>query len=502
MDLHVGILRKVAVRGRCRTPLLRLAAGLAAVVLLAGCLTPVRAPSGEEQPKVDMTSTLKVRNLEEFPVGAAAEFTVELTNLQGKAIPNKVLRILVDGEQVRRMRTDEEGMAKVYLGRDLPVGDHRIRIESVATTAYRSDAIETVVTVRPARLRITTIPPLAGVVFSLDGRQFTTDAQGTVVLDADRPGIYPLAMLPVKSEPGNPMRVSFARWHDNSYTPVREVELVGDRELFVGLSLSYPVRIQFTDRDGKPVDNDRVTSVTLKSSHGTRYTISGDGEPHWRTANRIARLRNGLEATPVQFGIESVIVDGANVVNQNQQRFIVEGEETWTIQLLLYSAHIRAYDALFGFPVGTGIHVEYPDGSVRFTPFGEGRAVELKNLARGLYKVQVGGVSGMAPQTPVSVSRDQQVELKVLSTLDIVAALSAGAALALGLLLYGRPQIVTAPVRMVRHRLRPGLPPGHNRPQRAPTGTPMTASLEQIWWLSTGPFAPPSRAHQNPRIFD
>jgi hypothetical protein len=56
-----------------------------------------------------------------------------------------------------------------------------------------------------------------------------------------------------------------------------------------------------------------------------------------------------------------------------------------------------------------------------------------------LYRLQVVGAAGMAPLTPVSISRDQDVELKVLSTLDLSLAVGFGVLLALGLLVVGRP---------------------------------------------------------------
>jgi hypothetical protein len=202
-------------------------------------------------------------------------------------------------------------------------------------------------------------------------------------------------------------------------------------------------------------------SVTIKSSHGTRYVIDAN-EEQWRTANRIARLRNGLEPTEVQYAVESVYIDGANVVNQNQQRFVVNGKATWTVQLLLYAARVSAVDALFGFPIGTGVNLRYPDGSLRYIPFDENNELVVDDLARGLYRLQAVGAAGMAPETPVSISRDQNVELKVLSSLDIALAVSAGVVGALGLLLIGRPGPLLWLIRLPRRML-----PGRRRPAPA-----------------------------------
>ena len=437
-------------------------------LLLGGCLAPIRREAATLPPRVpswapvgaitgapsgvpadvapsadtklaDQPSVLTVTGVGEFSVGAPISITAELKNVDDRPQPNKVLVISIDGNQVRRVRTDDNGRASLYLGRDLPVGEHSVRVESIATRAYQSAAVEEKVTVRPAQLRLATVPPLPDVGFLFDGRTYYTDAEGVAVAEAAQPGTYSLEMLPAAQITGtNPMQVSFARWHDNVFVPRRTVELQGDDELLVGLTRSYPIDLAFIDRQGQPVDTSRIMSVTIKSSHGTRY-VFGPDDVEWRTANRIARLRNGLEATVVQYGIESVYVDGANVVNQNQQRFTVDGKATWTVQLLLYSARVRAKDALFGFPIGTGVDLHYPDGSQRFVPFDDHDELVIDNLARGLYRLQVVGASGMAPLTPVSISRDQDVELKVLSALDLGLAASFGVVLALGLLIVGRP---------------------------------------------------------------
>lgn len=454
--------------GGCLAPIRREAATLPPRVSSAASLeasggslsmAPADAALSSDPEPIDQTSVLSVTGVGEFSVGAPISITAELKNVHDRPQPNKVLVISIDGNQVRRVRTDENGRASLYLGRDLAVGKHSVRVESIATRAYRSAAVEEKVTVRPAQLRLATVPPLPDIGFLFDGRTYYTDAEGVAVAEADQPGTYALEMLPTAQITGtNPMQVSFARWHDNVFVPRRTVELQGDDELLVGLTRSYPIDMAFIDRQGQPVDTSRIMSVTVKSSHGTRY-VFGPDDVEWRTANRIARLRNGLEATVVQYGIESVYVDGANVVNQNQQRFVVDGKATWTVQLLLYSARVRAKDALFGFPIGTGVNLHYPNGSQRFIPFDDNDELVIDNLARGLYRLQVVGASGMAPLTPVSISRDQDVELKVLSALDLGLAVSFGVVLALGLLIVGRPGLflwaLRLPGRLVsRRRLR------------------------------------------------
>ncbi len=73
----------------------------------------------------------------------------------------------------------------------------------------------------------------------------------------------------------------------------------------------------------------------------------------------------------------------------------------------------------------------------------------IDQLARGKYTVQVTGVSGMAPETPIALSRDQDVDLKVLTNLTMLLGVSLGATFALTLLFIGRPHFLTWPWRTI-----------------------------------------------------
>jgi len=110
---------------------------------------------------------------------------------------------------------------------------------------------------------------------------------------------------------------------------------------------------------------------------------------------------------------------------------------------LLYSARFTARDALFRYPIGTGFEMEYPNGETKTYLFDSSEAHFSEGLARGIYHVTVTGVRGFAPPTPIALSRDQDVELLVLSYFDIGIMLSLGLLFAIGLLFFGRPKIFT-----------------------------------------------------------
>jgi hypothetical protein len=214
-------------------------------------------------------------------------------------------------------------------------------------------------------------------------------------------------------------------------------------------TVSHPVSQTFVDLSNNPVDMSRIETLTLQGTDGSKFTFD-DGTVRWLRGGRIARRQTGLEATQIMYSVESVIINGSNTVNRYQQRFFVEPNSVWPIQLLLYHATFTAADALFGFPIGTGINVKYPDGHVEYMAFGKDHEVKIGPVPRGEYKVQVIGASGMAPETPLALSRNQVLDLKVLSTLNMGLGGGLGFFFVFGLLLYGRPYLPRLAYRITR----------------------------------------------------
>lgn len=289
-------------------------------------------------------------------------------------------------------------------------------------------------------LTINVVPKLAGARFSLDGQVFESDANGVVSISAS-PGTHVLEALPM--EDVGTVRAEFSRWGDDFFQPRREIELPRATPLEVGYDLSHPVTLGFVDREGKAVDPGRVSSVTIKNSMGAIEEYSDVG-PHWLKAARIIRRSIGLEAKPIQWSVDSVMVDGSNVVNRAEQRFFIEGKAKWDIRLLLYSVQFSTHDALFGSPVGSHIIIEYPDGTEHRVPLAEGGRVKVDSLARGDYMAWV-EESGYSPPMPIRVSKDfQETRLKVVTYLDLGAFFLVLVGTAVALAFIGRPRLRSA----------------------------------------------------------
>lgn len=285
--------------------------------------------------------------------------------------------------------------------------------------------------------------------------QATSDANGLLRFELDEGGNYYLAVI--DEQIPDDMRIEFERWSDKGFEPQRKITLPREKLLQVGFETSHMVSQSFFDPDGQPVSMDRIESFTVKSSHGSLHEYKTN-EPRWLQTARVVKRRTGLEETKIYYSANSVMIDGSSVVNKGKQCFFVSGNgesseatlaavpercidsREWRIDLLLYSVSFSAIDGVFQFAVGSGVFLHYPDGRIEEVEFGEDGTVQLHNLARGIYKAQVMDVSGMAPLTPVAVSRNQEVPLKVLTALDMGVAVTLGLILAIGLLYFGRPQ--------------------------------------------------------------
>jgi len=200
----------------------------------------------------------------------------------------------------------------------------------------------------------------------------------------------------------------------------------------------YKMEFSFHDLADKTVDPDLVTEMTLKSRTGVRTPVK-QGAPVWLQGSRVVPFTGELVSKDIDYQVERAEVDGTNVVNRAQQRFTPSKLQDLSVELLFYSLKVVTKDALLGFPVGSAVELKYPSGRTVRHPL-DGGEVRLPSLPRGTYDLKV-VASGVSFVRPVSVSRNQEVELKVISYLDMVLAFVAMVSIAIGLLLARRPDL-------------------------------------------------------------
>ena len=283
------------------------------------------------------------------------------------------------------------------------------------------------------RVTIDTVPALKGIPIVVDKRAYRTNRFGRITVNVNGP--LRNRILVGDARVGPRTKATFSRWYGN-------LDRAG-ANLTAALDLWFRFRWSFVDLENRAVENERVTSVNFRSSHGRARKFEQDtlGTWQWMQGSRVISTPEGPRRKNLYFTVEKVIVDKANVVNRAQQRFEPYRQDEIAIRLLFYSARFIAHDALFKFPIGTGVKLTFPDGTVRHYEFGPGAELTIDRLPRGEYWVEVEG-PGMSFLRPVTLSRDQQVPLEVLSWVDIAFVFGLLCAIALGLLLVGRPWLL------------------------------------------------------------
>ncbi len=332
-------------------------------VMLVGLFTLVTPVHASEQLQRS-PANLMVEPLKPLVTGDHPTIIAHLTAEFGQPIKNQPIIVFIDGARKAAGRTDSRGIAAITLKYKFPAGTYRIVVvyPGITSIGVNRATAEVALKVEPAQIAIYTVPPVPGVVFKMNGKTYTTDENGVANLAVNLSGTYPLEVLPIdpKSLPSN-MRIEFARWNDNIFTQQRQVYFPRIRRLEVGFTVSYQVDQKFYDTTGQVVDPARVSSMTLRGV-GNSHTFDGAG-PIWLPANRLTRrVGERLESDPIRYYFREIVIDGANVVNKGEQRFQIRPDDVWPIQVLLYSAHFSARDAMFRFPIGKGIELTYPDG--------------------------------------------------------------------------------------------------------------------------------------------
>ena len=395
-------------------------------------------------------ANLSLEPLKPLVVGDHPTIVAHLTAEFGQPIPNQPILIFIDGKRRAEGRTDSRGIANITLKYKFEAGTYHVLAvyPGVISIGVNRATAELGMVFEPARAAIYTVPPVPGLVFKLNDQVIEADENGIANIEVNTSGLYTLEVLPIGEDrlPPN-IRMEFARWNDNVFTEKRTLYLPRTRRLEVGFTVNYQVSQEFFDTQGDPVSPNRIDSLTVRGV-GNTFTFDKAG-PIWLPANRLTRrIGERLESEEILYYFREILVDGANVVNKSEQRFHIRPDDVWPVQVLLYSARFSGKDAMFRFPIGRGIELTFPDGhSEEFLFDSENAEVVVPALARGSYSARIIGAGGSAPPTPVHLSRDQDIELLMLSYLDISLIVGIPLLIALVFFLIGRPYWL----RIVRH---------------------------------------------------
>ncbi len=423
-----------------------LLAGLLLLGLLAGSSLPTMATAAARIAKYPTSFTLSP--ITSVELGQPFILSGYLTAAGGSPVPNKDISVMLDGSKLGQTRTNSAGAFQRKFTDLINAGTHTITVSDDIARFYYGTTASTSLVVTPADVRIQTVPATPGLAFEINGQTIVSGADGVADVKIGYAGRYEVtAQVDKYSNPDQ--RIEFSRWVDETFQPFTFIQVPTNQTIEVGLNVYEQVGENFVDLNGSPVDTARVSQFTIRSAQGDTFVLK-DGTPQWIPASRIARRQAGLEATPLQYSVINVTVDGSNVVNASQQRFFPQPNGTWQISLILYSLTIHATDGLFGSTVGKSVNLVYPDGKVLNYPYDLSGTVTINGLARGNYSVQVIGAKGLKQVIPVALSRSQTVEVKIPTSIDLIILFSLGLLVIFGLLIFGRRQLVMARVRSVR----------------------------------------------------
>jgi len=269
---------------------------------------------------------------------------------------------------------------------------------------------------------IQTVPEVPGMRFSVDGQRFAADQRGRAYPPPAAAGSRP-APRAIDTEVAPGVMARFDRWYRDRRT--------------AAINLYYRVTPRFFDLSGEPVDPRAVTRVVLHGSHGQRQAFMA-GRPRWLQGNRVPPESRGARSSALFYVAQRVVVAGSSVVHRAQQRFFPSHGRTMVLRLLFFSARFRVRDALLGFPIGSAVRVRYPSGDELIQALGPHAELTLRSLPRGDYQVKA-RAAGISSARPVALSRDQEVDLRVVSWLDVAVVLAVLVSIALALLFVRRP---------------------------------------------------------------
>jgi hypothetical protein len=374
----------------------------------------------------------------------------DLSTRQG--IPDKTITISTFGVVLGQTHTDSNGAYQIEIHRDLPAGKYQVTAAFKGAHLLAPASTVFSIEINPATFTVQTVPAVAGITFQMDGRLFVSDQDGRASINVNHAGSYRLDML-INRYSNPSTEVKFGRWSDDFFQPYRNITVPSNKVTQVGLTIYHKVNLKFFDLEGFPVDPSRISEITIRSVQGDSFTLK-PGDSPWMPSSRTARYHTGLEVTDLMYSVNSVTIDGSNVVNSAQQRFYAKQNDTWSISLLLYSLHVTVRDALFASPTGSAIDVVFPNGQATRYPLDPSGRMDLHALARGIYRVNLIGSKGLGTSTPVALSRNQTVNLKIVTRADMAVVGIGGMLFAMGLIIYGRPWLLGYFLRRRRYSSR------------------------------------------------
>ena len=280
-------------------------------------------------------------------------------------------------------------------------------------------------------VRVATVPRTAGVQFDLGGSSLTTGRNGIGI--ASVPDLnYVKDDLTLASSTAGAYQVSALR-----VSKVASV-VAKQRRLIAAIDVRRGVSLRFVDSHGRRVPAARVGEVDLTAGSGLVTTLIGSeiAAPALLLTKVADHIGSGWGTRTVTYSLAKVRINGANAVFTGRQRFTPLDGATWTIHLSVFSVTLTVRDALFGSAIGTRTVITRPDGSTLAQSVPSGTPAVLSGMVRGLYTLKI-DAAVLGGTTSILVSRNDTVQLRVITLLDAVLIGLGGALILPAVVLVG-----------------------------------------------------------------
>ena len=196
---------------------------------------------------------------------------------------------------------------------------------------------------------MTTVPSVSGVRFTFRGETHVTGRDGTTSFSVPAFAVERLQQpyglsrsVLLHATPrrnGNIYRLQ--RWYSK--------RIHGVRTLTAALREFVPTRIRFVNPTAGAFEARHVGRVVTKRSDGAVFSFTGRQleKPVLLQATRVVPLTGGLVSKHLLYRVQSVTIEGNNLVNRSQQAFLPAENSVVVLKLLFYSARFIARDRLF-----------------------------------------------------------------------------------------------------------------------------------------------------------
>lgn len=299
---------------------------------------------------------------------------------------------------------------------------------------------------RPVRgtVEISTVPALAHVTFALEGTTGTTGPDGTAHV-----AVTDLNDIPAR------LRLGTSAAGSRSVSLLQVTRLnpgaPHHRRVLAALEVRRNIDLRFVDPLGASVPASRVQRVDLSGGGPTISLTGAQIRAPVSLPEAIATHAEGQWIVrPITWSVSAVRFDGSDAVFAGRQHYRPSASKTWNVTLSVFRVRMRVRDVLFGSGVGTHVWITGAGGSGFGVRVGSGTPAVVPGLVRGLYDLRV-DAAVFGKHTKVLVSRDDLVEVRVVTPLDIAMIVLAVLVVGVGVILLGRrasaKQRIVAPSR-------------------------------------------------------